>query len=271
MLKIVFKSLVLLIIASMAHAQKLPKIQETSIWAPANIKIDGKATEWSDKFQAYNPNNRIYYTIANDDDNLYLTLRASDGYGDEKALFGISFTLKKSAENGKNSKENMVVTYPTIHATRITEPIRYTMERYRSLKIDTTSKIKKKIDSLALVANKRMDESFKEMYVTGIKEIGESSISIYNEYGIKVAAQFDSHMQYTYELAIPLKYLSPFIKRGQKINYNIKMNGIPAKNPNSPYGAPTITGNIMDNMGVDNAYITFPTDLSGEYTLAKKP
>ena len=35
------------------QAQKLPNKQEISFRAPANVKIDGKATEWGD-FKAYN-------------------------------------------------------------------------------------------------------------------------------------------------------------------------------------------------------------------------
>jgi hypothetical protein len=248
-----------------ALAQKLPKIQQTGKRAPAEIKIDGKTTEWNGEFQAYNINNRIYYTISNDDDNLYLTLCASDGYGNEKAIFGISFMVKLPAEKGNKSKESVVVIFPTLIGVRKIEPIRITAHTVRLLKDDTTNAAKKKIDSLRLFANKRIDDVFKEINVTGIKEIHEPSISIYNTEGIKVAAQFNDHMQYTYELAIPLKYLGPSINSGQKFNYNIKMNGIPEKSPGSPYPTPTISGGIAF-LGQDNAYVMYPTDFSGVYT-----
>lgn len=54
------------------QAQKLPKVQQASLHAPANIKIDGKATEWEGKFEAYNPGSRVFYTLSNDSENLYL-------------------------------------------------------------------------------------------------------------------------------------------------------------------------------------------------------
>jgi len=45
----------LLLIASLTvNAQNLPNVQKVSVRAPANIKIDGKASEWDDKFQAFN-------------------------------------------------------------------------------------------------------------------------------------------------------------------------------------------------------------------------
>jgi hypothetical protein len=51
------KKLQLLLLAVLAfanaNAQKLPNVQQVSLRAPANIKIDGKATEWSG-FKALN-------------------------------------------------------------------------------------------------------------------------------------------------------------------------------------------------------------------------
>ncbi|MCJ0742164.1 hypothetical protein [Pedobacter montanisoli] len=253
-----------------AKSQKLPQIQQTGKLAPADIKIDGKTTEWNDEFQAHNLNNRIYYTISNDDSNLYLTVRTSDGYGNEKAIFGISFTVKLPSEKGGKSKENVMVTFPPLSEVRKTTPIRLTMTTIRQQKADTTNSGKKKMDSLRLFANKYINETFKEINVTGIKNIPERSISIYNAEGIKVAAQLNEHFQYTYELAIPLKYLGPSINNGQKFSYNIKMNGLPEKAPDSPYAPPTISGNVLTTVGADNLYVTYATDFSGTYTLVKK-
>src|SRR5476651_452394 len=59
-------------------AQKLPTVQIGSLRAPANIKIDGKATEWGNQFQAYNNHVEFYYTLSNDDKNLYLTVQATE-------------------------------------------------------------------------------------------------------------------------------------------------------------------------------------------------
>jgi len=61
-----------------SNAQKLPAVQKESVWAPITVKIDGKAAEWGNKFQAYNSSTEIYYTISNDDNNLYLAIKAVD-------------------------------------------------------------------------------------------------------------------------------------------------------------------------------------------------
>ncbi|MBC7401019.1 MAG: hypothetical protein H7289_13850, partial [Mucilaginibacter sp.] len=62
-----------LFLSVIANAQKLPKVQTASIAAPTNIKIDGKATEWGNKFQAFNRTTEVYYTLSNSATKLYLT------------------------------------------------------------------------------------------------------------------------------------------------------------------------------------------------------
>ena len=59
----------------MANAQKLPNVQQASLRAPENVKVDGKPTEWGDKLQAYNKATDVFYTIANDYNNLYLIIQ----------------------------------------------------------------------------------------------------------------------------------------------------------------------------------------------------
>ena len=61
--------LLLLVLAFInANGQKLPNKQETGVRIPSGVKIDGKATEWGNKFQAYNKTNDFFYTIANSND-----------------------------------------------------------------------------------------------------------------------------------------------------------------------------------------------------------
>jgi hypothetical protein len=65
------------IVFANADAQKLPAIQQSSLRAPAGIKIDGKATDWGAQFQAYNTATELYCTIANDAKRLYLVFMYS--------------------------------------------------------------------------------------------------------------------------------------------------------------------------------------------------
>src|SRR5476651_1276857 len=64
-----------ILVSFAATAQKLPAVQQISLRTPDNLRIDGKPTEWNNKFQAYNSRTDFYYTIANNDNNLYVIIQ----------------------------------------------------------------------------------------------------------------------------------------------------------------------------------------------------
>ena len=74
--------------------------------------------------------------------------------------------------------------------------------------------------------NKTLIEGAKEIQVVGIKAISDVMISVYNEYGIKAAMQFQDKKTLTYEIAVPLRYLSTITVNSNKFFYNVKLNGI---------------------------------------------
>ncbi|CAF1654675.1 unnamed protein product, partial [Didymodactylos carnosus] len=96
-----------------ASAQKLPTVQAVSLRAPASIKIDGKANEWDDKFQAYNKNIEAFYTISNDDEMLYLTVKATTHDIADKIIRG-GLTLIIDHTVKKNDPEAVSITYPVL-------------------------------------------------------------------------------------------------------------------------------------------------------------
>jgi len=51
------------------------------------VRIDGKITEWGN-FQAYNPATEISYTMANDNDKLYLVCSATQPEVIQKIIEG---------------------------------------------------------------------------------------------------------------------------------------------------------------------------------------
>ena len=97
--------LILTLNAYFANGQKLPKIQEKSIYAPQNIQVNGKSSEWNNTFQAYNKAVEIFYTISNDDKNIYLTVMAKQRDVVDKIIRGgLTFTINK--ETNKKDKNN---------------------------------------------------------------------------------------------------------------------------------------------------------------------
>lgn len=250
----------LLFMAAQVNAQKLPNVQTESLRAPANIKIDGKATEWNNKFQAYNKNTEVFYKLANDNEKLYLAVQATDEVIIKKIVMG-GITLTIDPGNNRDAKNKAAITFPAYD-------INYPPPYFRFNKAKITN-----ADSLMNVYNKTLSTKYKLISVSGIATVKDSLISLYNDLGIKIAAVFDKQLNYTCEITIPLKYLN--LDNSKKFGYQLKIN------------AATIDGRKLELVpgrnfviykgGDGNSYmlenqdiaLVAPTDFWGEYTLAK--
>lgn len=201
----------ILIIPFTANAQKLPNVQETSLRAPAAIKIDGKPTEWNNQLQAYNKAIECYYTISNDNDKLYLTVQASDLDIATKLInAGLTFTIHNSLQ--KKEGDEIAVTYPFLYYDVFDNKVNGAPAiDYRGSITDW---------------NNRLTTIAKDIRVAGIKGV-KDTISIYNPEGIKAAILFNEEKALTYELAIPLKYLGLSVKEPKPFSYTIQLNGSP--------------------------------------------
>jgi hypothetical protein len=264
----------LMFIAFAASAQKLPNVQAASVYAPAVVKIDGKATEWNNEFQAYNNATDVFYTIANNDENLYLIVKAVKPRIIEKIMaVGVTLTINPDGKKNTKADENRVITFPVLSvpdgqfilSAAGIKTLNFTVRTSeRASEKPATTKLP---DSLIDVTNKLLTTHSKIINITGIKQISDTSISVYNEYKIKTAAAFDSNGSYIYELLMPIKYLGLSKKDTQKLTYNIKL-----KSRLDDFKKGTImvykynaAGEQIDaNQDLDSA-----TDFWGEYTLAK--
>ena len=266
--KIIFLFFIFLI-GGNANAQKLPKVQQASVRAPKEIKINGRANEWG-KFKSYNPANLISYTLANDDDNLYLVISASDRYAIEKiSQGGITFTINanKIKDLTDTTAYSLALKYPIVVVGKYLG-IGVNARTYQDLKGDTI-KYKKVIDSIIMTTNKGFTQAYKEIYVTGKQVNFNPVVSIYNTQGIRVAATFSKKMEYTYELAVPLKHIGTITNK--EFSYNIRLNGPPTIEDwvkAGKYPPPTVANND-GSVNFNNQYLYFPTDFWGTYSLAK--
>jgi hypothetical protein len=142
------KKIVLIVLAMLSSfsviAQKLPNVQINSVSIPTTTKIDGKATEWGDEFQAYNHSTNIYYTIANSNDKLYLIIKAKDIAMVKKIISGgITFLIDKSGK--RNTAGAASITFPLFKASALSK-LSYQLSDLSALRFDTI-KNGKKIDS----------------------------------------------------------------------------------------------------------------------------
>ena len=253
------------------NAQKLPAKQDGSLRSPPNIKIDGKATEWNNKFQAYNHSTDIFYTISNDDDNLYLTIQSTNLLISKKIIAGgVKLTLNTSGK--KNDPYPIAITFPVNNAS--------TYSKISSI-LNVSSKERNILvrDSLQLKINNELENSEKEIKITGIKTITDTLISVYNMQGVKACTQFDGKGALTYELAIPIKLLG--ITYDTKLMYNILLSGLSSSS--NSHDVTLSDGSIMtvirkDRSSAESAaqiaeeydILHNSTDFWGDYILAKK-
>jgi len=292
-MKSCFKVLLSVLISAWAtntHAQKLPNKQEVSLRAPADIKIDGQATEWNNQYQAYNKNTEIFYTIANDDNNLYLVIHATNTRIIEKIIEGgVSFTLMADK---KNTNNNIMLLFPLLSMNKarsiLVEAGKVLSENMTSPAMQRTQPelLEKKATSIEK-ANKDLLESLKEIKLNGVSVITDTVphvnsetpyyrflpmrdhaykiIGINNTYNIRPMLLFDADGSCTYELSCPIKFIG-LPENNSTIHYNITINGRGAdRRPNDiiSFAFPPAARTML-NQDLEEA-----TDFSGEYTLAK--
>lgn len=255
-------------------AQKLPNKQTNSVWLPLGSKIDGKAMEWNNQFQAYNHATELFFTMANDEKNLYLIAYTTDAPTIFNKIMTGGLTLLVD-----NPKQQLSITYPFF-------PKKNRLFFKRIMKGDEDGLpdfLKKKLnDSLMLYNNALLAAKAKEMLIH--KSNGPDSIvSIYNEDHIKAAGLFDVKQGYTFELCVPFKYLGLTENTTEKFKYKISINGEANRfNPSPPSiisgtepdGTPMPQAEVqrLNNIAVAGHIARYATvDFSGEYLLANKP
>lgn len=247
-------------------AQKLPNKQETPLFAPAKVKIDGKTTEWGAQFQAYNKATELFYTIANDNENLYLTVQATESLIARKIIAG-GLTLTLSSLDKTKNTEKVNITYPVFDGKN---PPKINL----GTKTDDFDQLD--YDIFIYELNTEFVKKAKEIKLSGISAINDTLISVYNEHKIKAVGAFNDKKYYTYELVLPLKYIQPVIGAQSNFNYTITLNGsdrvegarIEYLNGGSGVRITSNT-NSAPSMA-DMKFMSAPTNFSEEYTLAKK-
>jgi len=255
-----------------ANAQNSPGVQQISLRADAaEIKVDGKLTEWDDALQAYNKICEISYSIANSPDYLYLAVQAKDPQIIKKIIVGgLAFTINTSGT--KKDKNAAVITFPFYEKG----------QNHPYVTLETASEIKKgdanyqlRWDSLINTSNSKIKSGYKFIGTSGLKNIAEEMIPVYNTEGISAAAMLDNNLHYNFELAIPLKLLNDSSTL-KTLAYNIKLNG-------HAFGGSDLkdSGRFVMWIGRDGQNyrmedssprswsLASPTDFWGEYTLAK--
>ncbi|WP_143306743.1 hypothetical protein [Chitinophaga vietnamensis] len=178
---------------------------DSNKWAPAEIKIDGKATEWPKPLQFYNNDTKLFYTIANDAEQLYVIVSVPDQQSQMKIMrSGLTFSINP----GGKKKATSSITFPLCGDAAAPDAQESQLQR-------SAGEWKK-----AILAN------VKEINVEGIAGVQDGNIPVQNSYGIRTAASVDDANNLVCELAIPLKLVGLSASSDQPVAYRFRVNAL---------------------------------------------
>lgn len=196
-----------------ALAQKRPDVQENEA-PPSGVTIDGNLSEWKEPKFTRHEETRLSYIVSNDAENLYFTIKTNDKDKVSKIImWGITCTIN----NEGKKKAGASVIFPIVPP----------LSSQQKTSKDANQVFRQRLAGI------------KEIRVKGLENILDGSIALSNEYGIRAAAVLDSTYLFTYELAVPMRYLNLSLDKANAFAVNIKLNGmtIPRMQapPRSPY------------------------------------
>jgi uncharacterized membrane protein YgcG len=227
-MKIFFSCLAYTFIAQLfaigiCNAQSNKSTVSTLQAPPQNIVIDGDIKKWGDSLRYYNTEKHINYSIANDQDNLYMAIRINDRLEQRKILkAGITFSVDPKGKK----KETFSITFPL--NVQGAAPVLATAKEDEGevTKQDREELMRERLTTL------------RGIKVVGFKDIEDDMITTSNTYGIKTAINYDDNGDLVCEAAIPLKFFHVDDPSKNEWAFNFKINGItrPAANHGSEGG-----------------------------------
>ncbi|MEO6524139.1 MAG: hypothetical protein ABIN91_20810 [Mucilaginibacter sp.] len=159
--------------------------------APKVITIDGTVAEWKDSAPKFDATNKLGYTVANDDNYLYISAFTKDLLTERKILLG-GITISINTADKKNKAYQL--TYPAPGTFLKSNPA----DTIKTINIKTSG------------------------FNGGDAEVNATA----NTQGFKAALKFDDYSNLGYEIAIPLKQLGLVAGTTNQIKMNICVNGV---------------------------------------------
>lgn len=253
----------------------LSNVQKNSLQAPKDLKIDGYPNEWNNKFQAYNTSTGLFYTMCNNNRNLYLTIQIKDPLIITKVLSsGIQLTLNRMSK--KDNHDAIIINYPVFEGNQ--KPL-VALKKEKPQTSDDSARVVNTAIEVMKANNKQLTAKSKYIAIKGVTGI-DTLISIYNENNIIGAQSMDVDKVYTWEISLPLKTLGIAANKQDKFAYEIRLPGADHKNmagvavQADSKGIPTaitISAGTFIPPKSQMLELMADTYFWGEYTLAKAP
>lgn len=213
-------SALILVFASTVKAQSSKTIGSMQP-PPAKVVIDGDLSEWGDSLRYLNEEKKIPYTLANDQENLYVAIRINDRT-EQARIINAGITLSIDPKGKK--KETFTMTFP------LSDPGSKPKLGFR--KDDNGELTQQDRDELV---RERLT-TLRNIKVTGFKDIEYDMITTSNTYGIKAYINYDADGNLVYEAAIPLKFFHVDNPSKNEWAFNFKINGMQKVAPASEGG-----------------------------------
>jgi len=257
---------------STLFAQKLPNKQTTSVWATFDLSSNHQPTNPFINPKAHNTATDLYYIIANDDRNLFIMLRATDPLIIRKIIYG-NISIKLAA-NKNEIGDGISITCPLLERKDLGI---FGLFKVREELKSSPSEMKSYNDSLLTDINKRFFAGSSSK-ITGVSSLKDSLFHINTATELQTDIHFDNNSSLSCFLKIPLKYFSSAIIKN-KIFYIVKLNGqFYSSNTTLTMSADGLTttrstpgwSSVVVKNTPESVVLDYPTDFSGEYTLAKK-
>ncbi|MDT3402961.1 hypothetical protein [Mucilaginibacter terrae] len=162
----------------------------------------------------YNEEKKLYYTLANDAQNIYVAIRLNDRSEQERVLMA-GLTLGINSKGKK--KDSYKVTFPVANPQDMADMMaarRNTTEKPDEQPIDREEMRKARLTKL------------RNIKVEGFKDIDYDILTTTNSYGFKAAIDYDADGNLVYEAAIPLKFFDATDAAKNEWAFNFKVNGI---------------------------------------------
>ncbi|MBD1394035.1 hypothetical protein [Mucilaginibacter glaciei] len=188
---------------------------------PARVLVDGSLKEWGDSLRYINDEKKIPYTLANDQENLYVAIRISDRTEQARILnAGITISIDPKGKK----KEAFTMTFP------LSDPGTKTQLGYR--KDDNGDLSQQDRDELM----RERITTLRNIKVTGFKDVAYEMITTSNTYGFKAAVDYDKDGKLVCEAAIPLKFFHADSPSKNEWAFNFKINGVQKPAAGGPGG-----------------------------------
>ncbi|HVI43795.1 MAG TPA: hypothetical protein VM802_02965 [Chitinophaga sp.] len=180
--------------------------QDSNQWAPANVRIDGQPTEWPKPLQFYNNDTKLFYTIANDKENLYVIVSVPDAQSQVKIMrSGLTFSVNASGKK----KGGASLTFPLITEAAVTP--------------DVPEESRQRV---AAEWKKQSLANVKEIKVDGFTGVTDGNIPTDNKFGIRAAASLDAAGNLVCEFALPLSAAGITPGTDKPVAYHFRVNAL---------------------------------------------